>query len=186
MPKRFVRPAGSWSAFLLAPVMALALALAAASARADRLVGLVERVTDGDSLWVRVLEPGSAIPADGRPLKVRMAGIDAPERCQSYGASAGQALRERVLGRQVHLDRSGLDGYERSVARVWLEGEDVGAWMVEEGHAWSYARRSTLDRPGGTYARQQRAATAAARGLFAQFHPVPPWVFRSEHGPCER
>lgn len=167
-------------------VAGFVLALAALPVQADRLVGWVERVTDGDSLWVRVLEPADPLRADGRPLKVRIAGIDAPERCQPHGAAAGQALRDRVLGRQVTLDRSGLDGYERSVARVWLAGEDLGAWMVQSGHAWSYARRSTVERPAGLYARQQRAASDASRGLFEQVDPLPPWTFRRLNGPCGR
>lgn len=171
---------------LLAGVPVLMLVLPPV-ARADRLEGRVERVTDGDSLWVRVsAAAGEARGPDGDAvvLKVRVQGIDAPERCQRHGAQAGQALRDRALGQAVMLDRSGQDAYDRSLARVWLDGQDLGAWMVSEGHAWSYARNSSPERPGGRYAREQRAAQSAGRGLFADPRPVAPWVFRRLNGPC--
>lgn len=171
------------AALALALGWATGLALCAVGVRAERLEGRVERVTDGDSLWVRVSEPQGAF-GDGPVLKVRMAGIDAPERCQLHGAEAGAALRERLLGQAVRLDRSGLDAYDRSLARVSLAGEDIGAWMVASGHAWSYSRKSSAEQPGGRYAREQRAARAAGRGLFGQADPVPPWVFRRLNGPC--
>lgn len=160
----------------------LALLLACTGvARGEMFRAVVERVTDGDTLWVRPLDTPPGAP----PLKLRIAGIDAPERCQPHGAAAGRVLRERLRGREVTVDRRGLDAWERSVARVSLDGGDVGAWLVAEGHAWSYGRHPRADRPGGPYAREQRAARAAGRGLFADPAPMPPWVFRAAHGPCD-
>lgn len=163
------------AAGLLMAVLAL-LALPS-RASAERLAGTVERVVDGDSIWVR---RSDAEP----PLKVRLAGIDAPERCQAGGPRSKRALTDRLLHRRVVLDRSGLDKYERSLARVWLDGEDIGAWMVAQGHAWSFSRASSLQRPGGRYAAEQRGAVARRAGLFAEEAPMPPWWFRSMHGPC--
>ena len=161
------------------------LALLGLSAWGQRLEGRVEKVTDGDSIWVRVEAPWTdGTRPDGPVLKVRVTGIDAPERCQSHGLESSQALRDRLLGRAVHLAPSGVDAYERHLARVTLDGEDIGAWMVASGHAWSYSRKSTAERPGGRYAREQRAAQAAGRGLFLQPQAVPPWVFRRFNGPC--
>ncbi len=140
---------------------------------AHALSGVVTRVADGDTLWVR--------PAGGKPVKVRLQGIDAPEHCQHWGEQARAALASRVLHRQVAVHTRAHDDYQRAIARVELNGEDVAAWMVREGHAWSYRYR----RSPGPYAGQERRARAARRGLFGQPAAVEPRVFRKTHGPCE-
>jgi endonuclease YncB( thermonuclease family) len=132
------------------------------------LVGEVIRVSDGDTLWVR--------PADARPVKVRLQGIDAPEHCQAGGPEAREALAARVLHRQVEIDIRARDVYGRAVAVLWLEGEDISGWMVRQGHAWSYRRQ---------YATEQAQARRLGRGLFAEANPDEPRSFRKAHGPCD-
>ena len=152
--------------------LCLVWALLLCSGAAQALSGVVTRVADGDTLWVR--------PADGKPIKVRLQGIDAPERCQPWGEQARAALAARVLHRQVAVRTRAYDDYRRAIAHVELNGEDVAAWMVREGHAWSYRYRRSL----GPYAEQEQQARAARRGLFAQA-AIEPRVFRKTHGPCE-
>ena len=148
---------------------------------AQAQVGTVTRVSDGDTLWVRLERPAGAADARSRkPLKVRLQGIDAPERCQAWGAEAKAALESRVLNRKVRLQGRASDDYQRRIATIELEGEDIGAWMVGRGHAWS----SRLWRSPGVYAAQERAARAARRGLFAEAAAIEPWVFRKMHGLC--
>jgi micrococcal nuclease len=147
-------------------------ALLLCSGGAQALSGVVTRVADGDTLWVR--------PLGGKPVKVRLQGIDAPERCQAWGEQARAALESRVLHRQVAVRTRAYDDYQRAIAHVELNGEDVAAWMVREGHAWSYRYR----RSPGPYAAQEQQARAARRGLFAQ-PAVEPRMFRKTHGPCE-
>lgn len=149
----------------------LAGALQAAAAQAWR--GTVTRVSDGDTLWVR--------PATGgKPVKVRIAGIDAPEICQAGGQAARQALSKRVKSRRIELLARGQDDYGRTLAVLQSDGEDIGAWMVSQGHAWSYGP----GRAGGSYPVQQASAQAAARGLFADPTALQPRLFRQRHGPC--
>lgn len=137
------------------------------------LSGVVTRVSDGDTLWVR--------PDDGgRPLKLRLQGIDAPERCQAWGPQARDALAARVLNRPVQVHTRAYDDYQRLIGTLQIDGEDVAAWMVREGHAWSYRYRRSL----GPYAEQEAQARAARRGLFAADAPVLPRDFRKAHGPC--
>ena len=62
---------------------------------AQALSGVVTRVTDGDTVWVRPDEPKR------KPVKLRLVGIDAPERCQAWGAQATAALAAQVLHRHV-------------------------------------------------------------------------------------
>jgi endonuclease YncB( thermonuclease family) len=153
-----------------------ALLLGAASARAASVLeGSVTRVSDGDTLWLRPT-------AGARPVKVRVAGIDAPERCQAWGPQATQALSSRVLHRHVRIEGDGRnDDHGRRLGRLVLNGEDVGERLVRDGHAWSYRFRRDV----GPYAPQERAAQAARRGLHADAAAIHPRDFRRSHGPCE-
>lgn len=135
--------------------------------------GTVTRVSDGDTLWVRPA-------AGGAPQKIRVHGIDAPELCQAYGPQARSALRRWTLHRALHVEPLHVDDYGRLVARLWLDGQDLAARMVHDGHAWSYRYR----RNPGPYARQETEARTAQRGLFADPQAQAPYAFRRQHGPC--
>lgn len=150
--------------------------------------GTVTRVIDGDTLWLRPRQPGTGT-GEG-PVKLRLAGIDAPERCQDGGRQAREALAGQVLHRAVRVEPLGIDDHGRVLGRVRLEAQpgdgtleevDVGAWLVAQGLAWSWRPRGGP----GPYEAQERAARAAGRGLFADPGARPPWRFRREHGPCE-
>jgi micrococcal nuclease len=152
-----------------------ALLLMSGPVHAQTLRGTVTRVSDGDTVWVRPDD------ANRKPVKVRLQGIDAPERCQAWGAQAAQALSARALQQHVLVPARGRDAHGRLIGGLQLDnGEDLGAWMVREGHAWS----ARFHRHPGAYAALQRDARAARRGLFADAGAVEPWVFRRQHGPC--
>ena len=143
------------------------------AASAARFEGVVTHVTDGDSLWVR--------PDDGAaPREIRINGIDAPEICQAFGAEARDALSRRVLRRRVVVVTHGEDDYHRTIARISLGRQDVGAWMVKSGHAWSYRFRGDV----GPYRHDEARARTAHRGLWADAHPEMPRDFRVRHGSC--
>lgn len=156
-------------------ILLAGLTLATALARAqDAFDGLVVRVTDGDTVWVR--------PAQGGPAQsVRLLGLDAPESCQAHGREARNALASRILRQAVRVEGRQRDAYDRLLARLSLaDGADVGAWLVEQGHAWSWRQRGDP----GPYAMQEARAHAAGRGLWASPSPQEPREFRREHGPC--
>jgi micrococcal nuclease len=136
--------------------------------------GKVTRITDGDTLWVR-------LAGGGKPVKVRIDGIDAPEICQAGGQAARAALAGKVARRAVTLDILRHDDYGRAVATVQIGGEDVAGWMVSRGHAWSYHYGAE----GGAYLKLQGKAEAARRGLFADPQALPPRLFRKRHGSCQ-
>jgi endonuclease YncB( thermonuclease family) len=140
---------------------------------ADAWPGRVTYVSDGDTLWVRPA-------AGGRPRKVRLHGIDAPELCQAHGPEARSALQHEVLGREVNVQPLRDDDYGRLLARLRLGGQDVAAPLVRAGHAWSYRYR----RSPGPYAEEEGEARAARRGLFADARAQRPYAFRRQHGPC--
>lgn len=153
---------------------ALALSMPLLATAAQVIEGVVIAVSDGDTLWV------APDGARRKPLKVRLAGIDAPERCQADGEAARAALAAHVLQRRVEVQVRARDEFGRLVARVVADGEDVNAWIVARGHAWS---------PGwkhgpGPYAREEKEARAARRGLFAEADAIEPRRFRRIHGAC--
>jgi endonuclease YncB( thermonuclease family) len=117
------------------------------------------RVIDGDSL-----EIGGT--------RIRLHGIDAPERGQDCrdadgqpyrcGEAAARALAALVAGRTVTCTPAEVDRYARDIAVCTADGNDLAEAMVRAGHALDFARHSR-----GRYAQAEREARAARRGLWA-------------------
>jgi micrococcal nuclease len=160
-------------------VLPLMWCVAAQAGEPTHMMGTVTRVSDGDTLWLR---PDDDDGVRRKPFKIRLQGIDAPERCQPWGVQAASALRDRLRGQRVAVTLRAKDDYHRWLGTVSWRGQDMGAWMVREGHAWSYVWRYGA----GPYAELEREARSARRGLFATSEPMPPDLFRRMHGPCER
>jgi endonuclease YncB( thermonuclease family) len=129
---------------------------------ADPIMGKVVSVTDGDT--VRVLDAANV------QHKVRLDGIDAPERGQPFGTVARDRLASLVMGKAVTVHSDGRDKYGRTLGRIEIEGQDVNRRMVDDGMAWHYSRFNNDAR----LAAAERAARAAKRGLWADAKPVPP------------
>ena len=134
--------------------------------------GVVTRVIDGDTLWVKT---GS----DGALLKVRIHGVDAPEICQPGGAQARDALKRQVFGQRITLNIRSRDDYGRAVASVYLQDIDMARWLVVNGHAWAYNYRDKKAK----YADELAQAQAERRGLF-NYSAQEPRQFRKRHGRC--
>lgn len=134
----------------------------------------VSWVMDGDTL---LLVP----EGQKEPVRLRIEGIDAPERCQPGGEASRDAMIRLALRKSVRVEDSAQDHYGRLVARVSADGVDLGAEMVRSGMAWAYRYRVGA----GPYARLQKKAQQDRRGLFAdpQTAMAPP-VFRQFHGSC--
>ena len=160
-------------------VATLLMAVCAVPAHGAPLEATVTRVVDGDTVWLQA----SALPSNKKPMpfKLRLQGIDAPESCQAWGAKATAALSARLLNQPVQVQTRRKDDYGRSLGNIRLQGEDISAWMVSQGHAWSYRYR----RSAGPYAAQEEAAKRAKRGLFADTAAQEPRWFRKAHGPCQ-
>jgi micrococcal nuclease len=140
---------------------------------AQAFTGVVSHITDGDTIWVR---PEGT---QRKPVKVRLQGIDAPEGCQAGGAQATAALKSRLLHQSQTVAK---DTYHRTLGHVRLHGEDIAAWMVSQGQAWSaHGRVGNL----GPYGAQERQARAARRGVFASREVMEPRAFRKMHGSCK-
>jgi len=135
--------------------------------------GVVTHVSDGDTLWVQPLSRHKAV-------KVRILGVDAPEICQVWGAQSLNALQSVTMGRYVQVHGSHTDAYGRLLAHIFLQGHDVGAWMVLHGFAWSYAFKSYR----GLYDAEQMVAQSTRVGLFGNSSVMEPRFFRRHFGAC--
>lgn len=159
---RFRGRAGRLLAFILI------LAFQIVSARfsfAATVQGRCVGVSDGDTVTLLV---------GRKEEKVRLFGIDAPEKAQPFGLRAKQYASSLVFGRQVTLERSDTDRYGRTVGKVFVNGRSLNEEMLRAGLAWHYAAYS--HDPG--FAMLERRARLERRGLWADPIPVPPWEFR--------
>lgn len=152
----------------LALLAILVLALQQTAAAHTPLRGQVIGISDGDTLTVLV---------DQRPVKVRLWGIDAPEKAQAFGAKSKASLAEMAFGKEALVEVRDVDRYGRSVGWVMVAGRPVNLLLVQQGLAWWYqqfARRDTQLRDAEAKARAGRV------GLWADENPQPPWEFRKE------
>jgi endonuclease YncB( thermonuclease family) len=150
---------------LMRAVVGAALAIAAVAAHAD-FTGKVVRILDGDTLEVLV---------DRKPLRVRLAQIDAPEKNQPFGTRSRQALADFTFGRDVVVREHGNDRYGRYLGTVVANGQDVNRAMVSAGMAWAY-RQYLTDQ---TMLTTEAAARSGGRGLWVDAEPVAPWAWRA-------
>ena len=139
------------------------------------LEGLVIAIADGDTL--DVLDDAKT------SHRIRLLGIDSPERAQPFGKVARQALRERVIGKRVKVFVRSKDRYGRALGKVLLEGTDLNLEMVREGLAWHYKQYAEDQFPGdrGLYAQAESKARSSRVGLWAYPDPIQPWVWRRSH-----
>ena len=141
-------------------------------AAAETLPGKVVRVVDGDTLLL--LTSGNV------EERIRLSGIDCPERKQAFGTRAKQALLERVGGEAVTIEWDKRDRWKRIVGKV-IDGEgDVNLALVRKGMCWWY-RKYAHEQSGVDQALYEAAEGKARRegnGLWQEPDPVPPWKWR--------
>ena len=139
---------------------------ASAAAQAVTIQGKVVHIADGDTLTILV--------AGNQQVKIRLAGIDTPEKAQPYGNKAKQALAALSFQKQANVKVETKDRYGRTVGRVIVAGKDVNAELVRQGMAWVY-RKYTNDQK--LYALEAKAKQAK-RGLWSSDKPIEPWLWR--------
>ena len=129
--------------------------------------GPVTGILDGDT--IEVLNEHHAD-------RIRLSGIDCPEKGQAYGKIAKQATSALVFGKEVTLLTHGKDKYGRTLADVVLkDGTNVNHMLVRAGWCWWYRKYA----PGDTeLERLEAEARGAKKGLWADPAPFPPWDYR--------
>ena len=141
-------------------------------AHADTLFGKVIHVADGDT--ITVLDDAHA------QHRIRLAGIDAPEKRQAFGQVSKQSLVDQVAGQSVMVDWSKSDKYLRKVGKVLLNGQDINLEQIQRGLAWHYKEYQREQSPADrqAYAAAEDVARAAHIGLWRDVAPQAPWDFR--------
>ena len=155
-------------------LLLLAVFLWPLSAAAVEWVGTVVGIADGDTLTL--LDGGKTTH------RIRIDGIDAPERTQPYGQRARQSLADLAHGRSARAECPKSDRYGRAVCRVLVDGVDVGLEQVRRGFAWHYVKYAH-EQPAQArlaYAQAEERARAQRVGLWAVAAPIAPWDYRRE------
>lgn len=128
----------------------------------------VVKISDGDTV---TLLSGTT------QTRVRLYGIDAPERGQDYGTRATEHLRGLLAAGRVRLVSTGGDRYQRTIGILYTpDGENVNLAMLEAGYAWHYKKYSN----DLAYAHAELRARENLRGLWQQPRPTPPWEYRAQ------
>ena len=150
-------------------LLSLLLAFAGHAASID---GRVVGISDGDSVTV--------LDSDKVQHKIRLAGIDAPEKGQDFGNRSKESLSELVYDQIVLVETEKKDRYGRDVGKVLVQGVDASLAQVQRGLAWHYKayerEQSANDRKLYDFAESE--ARASRRGLWVAPDPMPPWKFR--------
>jgi micrococcal nuclease len=129
---------------------------------AYRVVGVV----DGDTI--------DLLTADKQTVRIRLNGIDAPERGQPFGNNARQLVSDLCFGRDVQIIDHGSDKYGRTIADVLVDGQSINLRLVQEGLAWHYKKYSSDEQ----LATAERIARESRIGLWSDPRHVAPWDWR--------
>lgn len=138
------------------------------------LQGRVVRVSDGDTVAV--------LDSAHREHKIRLAGVDAPEKTQAFGTRSKESLSALIYDHQVSVILGKTDRYGRTIGKIMLDGADVNIEQIKAGYAWHYKKYQNEQPPEDktSYARAEEEARANKLGLWADPSPTPPWEFRHE------
>ena len=123
----------------------------------------VVKISDGDTIMIL---------QDKQQIKVRLFGIDAPEKKQDYGQKSRQFLASLIAGQVVEVEPKGKDRYKRTLGIIHYKGQDINAQMVLNGYAWAYVKYSRI------YVDHESAARKNKQGLWQSSNPTPPWEWR--------
>ena len=141
--------------------------LLTSSVFATELTGPVVSVLDGDTIEVLHTQ---------HPERIRLSGIDCPEKGQAYGQRAKQAASALVLGKNVRFKTHGKDKYKRTFTDVLLpDGTNVNHELIKESWCWWNRKYPPLD---AELESLEKAARETKKGLWVDPAPIPPWVYR--------
>lgn len=142
------------------------------AASAGTFTGTVVGIADGDTVTV--------LDSSHSQHKVRLSGIDAPEKSQPFGNVSRQHLSRLVFEKEVTVHAYKTDRYGRTVGKVLVEGTDVNLEQIRAGLAWHYKQyereQEVADR--AAYVTEEEEARLARRGLWRESQAVPPWEYR--------
>jgi len=138
------------------------------TAVAQTITGVVTAIKDGDTIELLI---------DKKPNKIRLYGIDCPEKSQDYGTQATKFTAEKCFQKKVTIRQFGKDKYGRTLGVVILaDGSNLNQLLVTNGFAWRYKYSTDKE-----LLKMQHTAMAQKLGLWSMPEPTPPWNFRKDH-----
>ena len=136
-------------------------------AHAQTITAIVEDVLDGDTIIIQTIPPSII------PMKVRLAGIDAPESNQSFGIKSQINLGDIIFKKKVSISFDKVDGFGRLIGLITIPpGLNISLEQIKSGYAWAYRTKDPELINAETIARSQKL------GLWSDPNPIPPWIFR--------
>ena len=135
---------------------------------AETIKGKVVSVADGDTMTI--------LTDSKERIKVRLYGIDAPEKGQDFSSKARTYLNDLCYGKTVKVKKKGIDQYDRVLGIVYLDELNLNREMVKEGLAWyynHYVEDPVLEELEKT-ARQQKL------NIWSLKSPTPPYEYRKK------
>ncbi len=129
--------------------------------------GKAVRILDGDTIEVM---------RNGKPDRIRLYGIDCPEKRQAFGNRAKKFTANFVGAKNVTVTVKGKDRYARTIGEIVLpDGRVLNHELVRAELAWHYRKYAPDDKQ---LQQLEKAARDNKAGLWVDVHPVAPWEFR--------
>lgn len=153
-------------------IITLTAVFLAIACQADTITGRVVNVADGDTITI--------LDNHKSQHRIRLAGIDAPEKAQAFGERSRESLADLVAGHTAVVQTHKKDRYGRYVGKVLVDGRDINIEQIRRGMAWFYREYSNEQTAADrlNYDRAELEAKGSRLGLWADKDPVPPWEFR--------
>ena len=134
--------------------------------------GKVIKVADGDTITI--------LNSEKKQIKIRLYGIDAPEKAQDYGKISKNYMSELVAGKTINVTVIDIDRYGRSVGRIKIDDKEVAEEMLKAGLAWVYTYYCKI--PECEYWKElETQAKTGKIGLWSNPTAQEPWKWRKEH-----
>lgn len=134
----------------------------------------VIKVSDGDTISVKKLKNNVL---DGDLIKVRLYGVDAPEKDQDFGYESKKALMNHVMDKTIEIDVKSKDRYGRSVGVIYIGGRNINEELLRDGYVWYYEQ---YDKNNEKSRLLQENAMKNKLGLFSKKGYIEPWKFRKD------
>jgi endonuclease YncB( thermonuclease family) len=142
----------------------------------------VVNIVDGDTIDV--------LDSYNQKLRIRLLGIDTPERKQHFGYESYFYLNKILNGKSVVIisspdkDKPYTLGYfKRVIGKVVLNGVDINLEMIKKGMAWhfiKYKKNQPIDE-SHSYNKAESEARKKYIGLWSEVNPLPPWKWRQQN-----
>jgi endonuclease YncB( thermonuclease family) len=158
---------------MMASLLILLIALCASPAQSDTLEAHIVKVSDGDTVTAR--------DSTKSQHKVRLMGIDAPEKAQPFGNRSKQSLSDLAYDQDLTIQWIKKDRYGRLVGKlISNDGKDINLQQIQRGMAWHYKQYQKEQNPEDRrlYAKAEEDAQGKRLGLWMDDQPVTPWEFR--------